>query len=140
MRITKKKKAQKKKASSPMMRYFTAPRGELSGENGTCRFCGRDTFLLTTGRPAKPIGTGTQLGGCLECLRNGLFTVDHETEAGRVTSKAAPRKLGPQAAAELRRTPEFRSWQNPTWLVHCGDAMTYIGVWQGKDVERAART
>lgn len=35
-------------------------------------------------------------------------------------------KISAEAAAELRRTPSFSTWQDIPWAVHCGDFMAYV--------------
>jgi hypothetical protein len=46
--------------------------------------------------------------------------------------------IDPTAQAELRRTPPFSTWQDPTWLCHCDDFMVYLGHWTQDHFEAAA--
>jgi hypothetical protein len=71
-----------------------------------------------------------------------LFVVGVGGEAEVVSGAAAP-VPGPavppaQALEELRRTPDFPTWNEVEWLVHCADFMVYLGPWQPSGVRAAA--
>ncbi len=65
-------------------------------------------------------------------------------ESGRTTIDGAPFVQPPQeqvsdeAVAELRRTPNFLSWQDIDWKVHHDDFMVYLGIWGPEDFEQIA--
>ena len=42
--------------------------------------------------------------------------------------------LAEEAIAELRRTPEFATWQDIMWPVHHDDFMAYFGIWSPDDL------
>lgn len=44
----------------------------------------------------------------------------------------------PSAVEELRRTPDFPTWNEVAWPLHCYDFMVYLGTWQPRDVRSAA--
>jgi len=43
-----------------------------------------------------------------------------------------------EAIEELRRTPQFSTWNEVSWPVHCRDFMTFLGSWQPTDVAKHA--
>lgn len=50
----------------------------------------------------------------------------------------APEPPPAGAIEELRRTPDFPTWNEVAWPVHCSDFMVYLGTWQPKDITAAA--
>jgi len=69
------------------------------------------------------------------------FVVD---ASGTATSTVVERLISPrtevpqEAVEELRRTPDFPTWNEVSWPLHCSDFMIYLGTWQPRDVRRAA--
>ncbi|MEO6852278.1 MAG: CbrC family protein, partial [Mucilaginibacter sp.] len=41
--------------------------------------------------------------------------------------------INPERLTEMRRTPQFISWQQELWLCHCDDFMIYKGTWEPND-------
>lgn len=81
--------------------------------------------------------------GCFDCLREGRFTVWHDTEAGEIRNgqliSDEPVSDFPQeAVVELSRTPSFWTWQQASWLICCNNFMLYMGEWGEEDFNRYA--
>ncbi len=130
-------------------RYFAAPIEEifdLCQTERACSLCGGDgpcfelrfaTCLTVSDRQKK------DAVGCYVCLREGRFEFCHDTELGLVDENGLsdvcednmppPDGFAEGALAELRRTPQFISWQQACWLVHCNDFMEYLGIWEPDD-------
>lgn len=81
--------------------------------------------------------------GCFSCLHAGRLEFWHDTEIGLLDetglnrvykhNNPPPDNFPDAALIELRRTPQFITWQQGLWLVHCNDFMTYVGNWRPKD-------
>lgn len=88
--------------------------------------------------------------GCYECLRKGEFEFWHDTEYGVLDEKGlskvyshnieSPPKLSESLLLELRRTPQFITYQQEIWLTHCDDFMVYKGTWQPLDFYKNSPT
>ena len=70
-----------------------------------------------------------------------VFAVDESGSAMGETKPRPPAPPGPTvgeaAIDELRRTPDFSTWNEVGWGVHCDDFMAYLGVWGPSDFEKA---
>ncbi len=117
--------------------YYNGPvehMDRLADGQHTCSFCGQlgRCFRLDQRRH-----------GCFECLRQGRFLFDHDTEIGLLTSdglrhfynhhQRVPKNFNKAAFRTLLRTPEYVTWQQGIWLTHCDDFMIYLGEWKAKD-------
>jgi len=81
--------------------------------------------------------------GCINCLRKGLFEFWHDTEFGTLDENGLhrvykhnnenPPLIDKNRLTELRRTPQFITWQQELWLTHCEDFMIYMGTWTPDD-------
>ena len=109
----------------------------LAKGDQACAFCGQiaPCFYL-----------GGQRHGCFDCLREGRLTFSHDTEIGFVSPQGVRRLYRDQrkvpdsfnrgAFTSLLQTPQFTSWQEPRWLAHCDDFMTYLGEWKPQEFRR----
>jgi len=59
----------------------------------------------------------------------------HAAEVRPVPMPALPAS----AIEELRRTPDFPTWNEVSWPVHCDDFMVFLGSWQPADVAAKAQ-
>jgi hypothetical protein len=69
------------------------------------------------------------------------FVVEPGGATAPVSAGAPAREqvtVRPEAVEELRRTPDFPTWNEVAWPVHCGDFMVYLGTWHPRDVRTAA--
>lgn len=130
-------------------RYFQASSDHMSGfvsPEKPCDLCGTvgSCFELWAATcPELPEQARESSVGCVKCLASGRFAFDHNTEIGALdqavleqpyaSHRAAPENFRESALAELRRTPQFHTWQGETWLTHCNDFMAYMGTWQPED-------
>ena len=70
-----------------------------------------------------------------------VFTV---TSDGEVVANNTPLVNPPkphvseEAISEMRRTPDFSTWQDFIWPAHCDDFMAYLGIWEPEDFAQAA--
>jgi uncharacterized protein CbrC (UPF0167 family) len=136
----------------PSFRYFLAPPENMSALSKfpqLCVFCGKRSraFDLKRSFPER------QGFGCPDCLQEGRFSFDHDTEIGLVTNdgrvllmgidsdneadflvpfRDAAEKIGMSEARlrELQHTPAFSFLNIGIWKVCCGDFMAYLGDWQ----------
>ena len=46
--------------------------------------------------------------------------------------------ISEEAIVELRRTPDFPTWNEVDWPVHCGGFMIFLGPWQPRDFNNHA--
>ena len=130
-------------------KYFKGPVDEMSDfieEKSICSICGMEgrCFELDytiTNEFSEDEKEGKV--GCFNCLRNGLFEFWHDTEFGMLDENGLtkvykhnmenPPQVENEKLIELRRTPQFISWQQELWLTHCDDFMVYKGTWTPKD-------
>lgn len=66
-----------------------------------------------------------------------IFVVSGSGEAAKATAPLIypPKPQVPEEAiAELKRTPEFLTFQDIPWPVHHNDFMAYLGIWGPEDV------
>jgi uncharacterized protein CbrC (UPF0167 family) len=130
-------------------RYFEGPETEMHGlleEPAECSFCGREDRCFE-------IQDSLEIG-CLQCLREGRFGFFHVTEAGYIIEgklihsiddelpeTADPEDgVSPESVQELWRTPDFPTWNEVEWPVHCRDFMVFLGEWKPADFKQSAGT
>jgi uncharacterized protein CbrC (UPF0167 family) len=53
--------------------------------------------------------------------------------------KEMPDHFNRAALAALLRTPQFTTWQEEQWLIHCNDVMVYLGEWKPQDFRKNAK-
>lgn len=132
-----------------MFKYFRGPQHDMAAlvdGDSTCSLCGQvgPCFRLEYALCSQLSKEQKQLAlGCFSCLRKGHFEFWHDTEIGVLDEKglkhvynhnqSPPLDFPNTALAELRRTPQFITWQQELWLVHCSDFMAYVGTWEPKD-------
>lgn len=126
-------------------RYFEGPESEMHGLLETpqeCSFCGDEDRCFH-------LQESDQLG-CVACLAEGRFGFFHVTEAGyviegklihsldeEIPETEKPEEIvSPQSVAELWRTPDFPTWNEVEWPVHCRDFMVFLGEWKPEDFKR----
>ena len=103
-----------------------------------------ENLVSTPGNPANRWEPDLFYRGCMDCLRQGRFTVWHFTEAGDIeagvlVSNEDPRlTISEEAISELSRTPSFWTFQQAVWLCHCNDFMAYLGEWSRDDFNQNA--
>lgn len=137
---------------TPPFTYFEGPVEEMShvadGEPA-CTLCGQIGLCFTLEFADCPELTEQEREsavGCVGCLRQGRYKWGYRnTEAGvllsdcfvdgdgEVLSRHGTLVPSVDAREELRRTPDFNTWQESIWLVHCCDFMVYIGSWEPQD-------
>ncbi len=88
--------------------------------------------------------------GCVNCLKSGRFEFWHDTDVGVLDkngltkaynhNKVPSPDFPDSALTELRRTPQFLTWQQELWLTHCNDFMVYQGTWEPKDFYQHSTT
>ena len=121
--------------------YFLGPEHEMAhllDEPHLCLFCGQLVRCFVQNYQY----------GCASCLKEGRFTFWHDTEIGLLEDGhlstfyrhhiPIPPDFSQEAVVLLERTPQFISWQQAHWLVHCNDFMIYLGEWRPKDFSRFA--
>lgn len=132
-----------------MFKYFQGPQEDmaaLSDEASACSLCGGPGPCL---RLEEALETGItpeqkeSAVGCFSCLQAGRFEFWHDTEIGLlderglthvyIHNQTPPSDFPASALVELRRTPQFFTWQQALWLVHCNDFMAYAGTWGPSD-------
>jgi uncharacterized protein CbrC (UPF0167 family) len=122
------------------LRYFNGPVSDMSfllSQTKVCSLCGRKgacfhldfATVSPSFRDADP--TRPSLG-CVECLKEGRFTFDRKLENGTLDV------VSDERLALLARTPLVDTWQACRWLLHCDDAMTYLGTWGPSDFNECA--
>ena len=70
-----------------------------------------------------------------------IFAVDSAGTAAPIPTQVGASTrvtVSPEAIDDLRRTPDFPTWNEVAWPVHCSDFMVYLGTWQPPDVRAAA--
>jgi hypothetical protein len=70
-----------------------------------------------------------------------VYAVGPDGAVVDVTTRTRQRpeyRIDAAAQAELRRTPQFSTWQDPMWLCHCNDFMVFLGHWTQDSFEAAA--
>lgn len=97
--------------------------GAIRAATGTCVCCERDRGWIYTG----PFYSAEEVSGhfCPWCIADGSAA---ERFAGEFSDSYGLEGVGEDVLQEVtRRTPGFRAWQDPHWLVHCGDAAAFVG-------------
>ncbi len=128
--------------------YFTGPESEMSDFVGEaiCSLCRRSgpCFSLASVIVASLAEEDKETAvGCCGCLAKGLFSFWHDTEIGMLDQRGLrkfynhhrepPPSFRPAAIVALQQTPQYTTWQQETWLVHCDDFMVYEGTWGPQD-------
>jgi Uncharacterised protein family (UPF0167) len=70
-----------------------------------------------------------------------VFAVDPAGGAAAVPVRRPaplPPAIGDSAVEELRRTPDFPTWNEVAWPLHCHDFMVYLGTWQPREIRALA--
>ncbi|KAB2975749.1 CbrC family protein [Streptomyces sp. SS1-1] len=111
--------------SLPLFRYHPDPltTGAVRAATETCVCCERDRGWIYAG----PFYSVQDVGGsfCPWCIADGSAA---ERFAGEFSDSYGLEGVGEAVLHEVtRRTPGFRAWQDPHWLVHCGDAAAFVG-------------
>lgn len=130
-------------------KYFKGPLDEMSDlldHKTVCSICGRTDHcfeLEYTITQAFDEDKKEGKVGCYSCLKEGRFEFWHDTEYGMLDENGlskvykhnsdSPPPVGSDRLSEMRRTPQFISWQQELWLCHCNDFMIYRGTWEPKD-------
>ncbi len=138
-------------------RYFEGPRTEMRGALKTpekCSYCGVTAADVFRSGERTPVGCYS----CLRAGRFGFFQLTDagyvDASGLRVEFEEADRRIEflrgangaitartilgrealttvtPEAAYELWRTPDFPTWNEVRWPVHCREFMTYLGEWK----------
>lgn len=134
--------------------YFRGPgtdMAERSKDAVECWYCGKKDFGFRLDFALCPdLSEEDREGkyGCANCLRGGRFGFSHDTDVGLLDEKglthvykhngSPPNGFSQEALAELRRTPQFVTWQQELWLSCCSDFMAYIGTWVPTDFAKRA--
>ncbi|MEU4085009.1 CbrC family protein [Streptomyces aureus] len=109
----------------PSFRYHPDPvaSGSFRASTEVCACCGRATgWIYTAG-----FYTAQDVSGrfCPWCIADGSAAARFE---GEFSDAYGLDGVSAEALEEVtRRTPGFSAWQDPHWLVHCGDAAAFIG-------------
>ncbi|MFJ8650115.1 CbrC family protein [Streptomyces sp. NPDC093546] len=109
----------------PSFRYHPDPvtSGSIRASAQRCVCCERATGWIYTAT----FYTAKEVGGrfCPWCIADGSAA---ERFAGEFTDSYGLDGVGEDVVHEVtRRTPGFSAWQDPRWLVHCGDAAAFVG-------------
>lgn len=125
----------------------------LSEENVKCSLCGAigKCFDLSFSICSELTDSQKESAvGCESCLSEGRFEFWHDTEIGVLDetglhhvykhNKEPPVTFQMNSLSELRRTPQFITWQQELWLTHCDDFMAYVGTWKPKDFYEQSAT
>ncbi|WP_340562604.1 CbrC family protein [Streptomyces sp. GSL17-111] len=112
-------------ANLPHFRYHPDPlsTGSISASTETCACCRRDRGWIYTA----PFYTAQDVSGrfCPWCIADGSAA---ERFAGDFVDSYGLVGVSQDVLHEVtRRTPGFSAWQDPYWLVHCGDAAAFVG-------------
>lgn len=131
-------------------KYFSAPMDQIRGvvNDRSCAFCGHQgpgidlDFGIPPNEKSLPSGVG-----CFDCLEKRRFLIEHDTEAGLIDTEGIHRiypshdpdlNMSTVSLDALLATPDIKAWQRATWLAHCGEFMTYVGIWVKQDFSRMA--
>ncbi|MFJ8011200.1 CbrC family protein [Streptomyces sp. NPDC096339] len=109
----------------PHFRYHPDPvaSGSVRESTETCACCHRGTGWIYTAT----FYTTQDVSGsfCPWCIANGSAAERFE---GVFTDAYGLDGVSEETAEQVaHRTPGFRAWQDPYWLVHCNDAAAFIG-------------
>ena len=103
-----------------------------------------ENFTVISGKPENPWEPDFFYRGCMECLRQGRFTVWHYTDVGEIENGEFTSEskrgltIAKESILELSRTPSFSTFQQAIWLSHCNDFMAYLGEWEREDFNKNA--
>lgn len=112
-------------ANLPFFRYHPDPvaSGSISESGETCACCERSTGWIYTAT----FYTAQDVKGrfCPWCIAEGSAAERFE---GEFSDSYGLDDVTEETLEHVtRRTPGFRAWQDPRWLVHCNDAAAFIG-------------
>ncbi|MEU5522663.1 CbrC family protein [Streptomyces sp. NPDC047860] len=112
-------------ADLPFFRYHPDPlaTGSIRAAAETCACCKRARGWIYTAA----FYTAQDVGGqfCPWCIADGSAA---ERFGGDFTDSYGLDGVSEDVVHEVtRRTPGFRAWQDPRWLVHCEDAAAFVG-------------
>ncbi|MET9725469.1 CbrC family protein [Streptomyces zaomyceticus] len=112
-------------ASLPFFRYHPDPvaSGSIREAAEICACCQRDRGWIYTAT----FYTAHEVGGrfCPWCIADGSAA---ERFAGEFADSVGLDGVSEGVVHEVtRRTPGFRAWQDPHWLVHCQTAAAFVG-------------
>jgi uncharacterized protein CbrC (UPF0167 family) len=129
--------------------YFHGPAQDMAYLNSgqaLCSLCGAPDRCFALRYATCPGLTDAEREtavGCCTCLRGGRFEFWHDIEVGLLDERGLskfynhhrppPADFPDSALVELRRTPQFVTWQQEIWLTHCDDFMAYLGTWEPRD-------
>ncbi|MEV5610529.1 CbrC family protein [Streptomyces sp. NPDC052225] len=109
----------------PAFRYHPDPlaSGSFRASSEVCVCCDRRTGWIYTATFFTAQDTSGRF--CPWCIADGSAAERYEDE---FTDSYGLDGVSDEVVHEVtRRTPGFRSWQDPHWLVHCHDAAAFIG-------------
>ncbi|MGW7255060.1 CbrC family protein [Streptomyces sp. NPDC054834] len=98
--------------------------GSAVAAPGACACCGRERGYHYTG----PVyGAGEPDGPlCPWCIADGSAAARYGALfCGDAAGDGVPREV---LVAIAERTPGFSAWQDPQWLLHCGDGAAFLGL------------
>ncbi|MFJ8908585.1 CbrC family protein [Streptomyces sp. NPDC102351] len=109
----------------PFFRYHPDPvaTGAVREGSEECARCHRRTGWIYTAT----FYTAQDVSGdfCPWCIADGSAAEQFD---GDFSDTYGLDGVGMETVREVtRRTPGFRSWQDPHWLVHCDDAAAFLG-------------
>jgi uncharacterized protein len=120
----------------PTFRYHPDPvrTGAVTNSNTTCICCGEVRGFIYVASVYSRQQLRDQL--CPWCIANGeaakRFDASFSDSTPLIQAKV-PREVVDEVT---ERTPGFNSWQEGTWLSHCGDACIFEGEASKEDLER----
>lgn len=111
----------------PQFRYHPDPlqTGSIQKRDGTCACCGREVEFLYVSSVYSTHDLRSRL--CPWCVADGSA---HARFGATFSDDYSLLRAGlPLSVVEevTARTPGYDSWQQETWLAHCGDACAFIG-------------
>ncbi|MEH6459938.1 CbrC family protein [Chitinimonas sp. JJ19] len=117
----------------PSFRYHPNPidTGAVVESDGTCQCCGQDRGFMYTG---SIYSTADLDDICPWCIADGSASAKFDASfADDYPLIAAGIQM--HVVEEVAcRTPGYVSWQQDSWLVHCGDACEYHGDASREDI------
>ena len=110
----------------PTFRYHPDPivTGSIEPSDERCVACGRARGYTYAG----PVYTEGELDGplCPWCIADGSAAKKFDADFIDLWSEAGALP-GPVFDELAHRTPGYHSWQQGSWLFHCGDGCAFLG-------------